>query len=221
MIDPSRLTQHDVHLYVAGDTIDHIATRIRNLITGRDLTVITQYVGKENVHSFPEVKTNLRVNTATWHGGVEVSSWDPNLNHCGMVVSLTPGIERFGLFGHYATDKEAAHAYHSGDHRHQRNGIMYAHIVGGLTSDGVGQSSVIELVRTNENGVSEQTIIKPRVPSTQETIEAEAQLLDRVADHVGPGGSLTEYDARYLAQHIRDTWETGLKPTVDQPARQG
>jgi hypothetical protein len=208
----SRLGRYELNAYVALDTIDEIKRRVRNLLTDRDFTVVRRYVNDtDNPRYFPDVQTGVTLDPNAYDGGFNGHS-NEEQPHCGFAVYGTQGV-RFGMSGGYATEKETAAAFNDGSYRYGSNYIVRVKIIGGTVRGEISQASVIQILRTNEAGVQEQIVVKPRYVLPEEAVLAEATVLDRIAVHLDtPAGPdvLTIEDAQRLAKHARENWESGL-----------
>lgn len=206
-----RFASHEVWLYVAPDTVDEVHRRITNLLTGREFTIVRQYVG-DNPHSFPEVEVNVRLDDSHYRGASEV--WR-NESGCGTSFRYSPpSTGRFGVSGSYATERETAAAAHNKSHQGVGgNEVAYVYIRGGHTAEEERRDAVIEIVRTNEHGVSTQIVVKPVIRWPNEVAEVEASVLDRVATHLdtSAGPVLNSSGARALAEFVRYNRRSGLQ----------
>jgi hypothetical protein len=205
-----RLSRHDISVYAALDNVAEIHQRIKNLLTGRDFTVIRRYV-VDRPYTFPEVETNCVLNHEDPKGAV--SMWvDKDQGGGGVAVRYGATFNLVGIPVEYRTEREAADAAHSGSHRDQQRTVVYVQIEGGHTPDAYGLSSVINIVRTNQNGVAEQIVLKPRVVQSNDEAEVEGVFLDRVAAHIDATGEpLTAEQVRALAESVRYNWKSGLR----------
>ncbi|MEV5819337.1 hypothetical protein AB0L22_09190 [Micromonospora haikouensis] len=152
-VSPDRiLTQRHVTCMAAVDTMPHIASRIRNLLThGRRITVARRLTYMDRP---PEVTVGLTVDEITdWRSG-----------H-GIGVHLKPGIHGFAVSAHPGdNDTEAGEwkRYHTADGSdpfQRRENMTRVDITGGLPGDGPAPNDLLVIRHWNSAGACDERVI--------------------------------------------------------------
>ncbi|MEV2239570.1 hypothetical protein [Micromonospora sp. NPDC049891] len=161
---PARiLAMRECSAMVALDTMPHLVTRIRNLLShGRRITMTQRYT---YVDRPPEVTAGLTVDTRAYDGGISEHRRDDG-HHFG--VRLRPGAgSGFGLSAYACdgnrTEAEAWKRYHAGkdatDVWAQRRNMTVVEIVGGLPGDGPARDDRLIVREWNDSGVCDERVI--------------------------------------------------------------
>lgn len=151
-VESRRQSLHTWFGCLADDNIEHVAQRIRNLLTGRRYTWVAYNV-EHVTYAFPEVRTGQRL--APQHttdgealrvhriGEPQAHSGKP-WTTAGLSASDTYGA--WGLHTSYATEAEARADQHEPDRRHR---VTYLRIEGGTAPDDIGSQNRIEIRHCN------------------------------------------------------------------------
>lgn len=149
--------ERHLHAMVALDTFDHIAERVRNLLShGRRITVTDRFT---YVDSPPEVTAGLTVD--------RIEPWASDRGK-GLRVLLKPGLlAGFGIAayaGKNDTEKQEWKRFHAGksvsdrwDER--RRDMTEVTITGGLTGDGPARDDQLVIRDYNRDGVCDEKVI--------------------------------------------------------------
>lgn len=157
-VSPARiLTQRDLSCMVAVDTMPHITTRIRNLLShGRRITATQRYT---YVNDPPKVTAGLTVD--------DIQVWS-NERGAGVGVHLKPGaLAGFGASAHAGendTEKQEWKRYHTGyavsdDHFKRRRDMTRIDLTGGLPGDGPARDDLIVIRHWTSDGVCDERVI--------------------------------------------------------------
>lgn len=170
------LTQRHCTAMAALDSMPHIATRVRNLLShGRRITTTQRYT---YVDSPPDVTPGLTVD--------RIRSWTDERG-AGIEVTLKPGLlVGFGLSAYESdgngTEAEAWKRYHAGkdatDHWGKRRDMTEVTINGGLPGDGPARDDLLVIRYWNSDGVCNERVIAFDYGPNQDEIR------DRLARHL-------------------------------------